>query len=48
MIVLELQTLDPTVATGGGGGGGKKHSNLSVTLCAGKASNISLLLCSSK
>ncbi|NUP16837.1 MAG: SapB/AmfS family lantipeptide [Streptomyces sp.] len=47
MIVLELQTLDPTVATGGGGGG-KKHSNLSVTLCAGKASNISLLLCSSR
>ncbi len=45
MTVLELQTLDPTLANGGGGG---KHSNLSVTLCAGKASNISLLLCSSK
>ncbi|MGI5379286.1 SapB/AmfS family lanthipeptide [Streptomyces sp. CA-251387] len=47
MTVLELQTLDPTVATGGGKPP-KRHSNFSITLCAGGASNLSLLLCSGK
>ncbi|MBT2400100.1 SapB/AmfS family lanthipeptide [Streptomyces sp. ISL-100] len=47
MTLLELQAMDPTIATGGGGGR-KRHSNLSVTLCAGSASSYSVLLCSGK
>ncbi|MBT2423853.1 SapB/AmfS family lanthipeptide [Streptomyces sp. ISL-22] len=46
MTLLELQAIDPTVATGGKPP--KRHSNFSVTLCAGGASNLSLLLCSGK
>ncbi|MET9514805.1 SapB/AmfS family lanthipeptide [Streptomyces sp. NPDC002994] len=46
MTLLELQSLEPDVSYGGGGK--KRHSNFSVTLCAGGASNVSLLLCSGK
>ncbi|GGX00650.1 SapB/AmfS family lanthipeptide [Streptomyces lomondensis] len=48
MTLLELQAMDPTVSYGGGKGGKGRHSRLSVTLCAGGASNLSALLCRGK
>ncbi|WP_373921968.1 SapB/AmfS family lanthipeptide [Streptomyces sp. T12] len=46
MTLLELQAIDPTVATGGKPP--KRHSNLSVVLCDGGASALSIALCSGK
>ncbi|MER7407300.1 SapB/AmfS family lanthipeptide [Streptomyces sp. NPDC000070] len=48
MTLLELQAMDPSVATGGGKGRKGRHSNFSITLCAGGASTYSVLLCSGK
>ncbi|MER6711694.1 MULTISPECIES: SapB/AmfS family lanthipeptide [unclassified Streptomyces] len=48
MTLLELQTMDPTLSYGRGKGPKGRHSQLSITLCAGGASNLSALLCSGK
>lgn len=46
MTLLELQSLDPDVGHSGGGKHRPVHSRLSVTLCAGSKSELSVTLCS--
>jgi hypothetical protein len=42
MALLDLQGMEPTT---GGGGGGSGHSGLSVIVCEGTNSSLSVLVC---
>jgi len=45
MTLLDLQGMDTTTGGGGGGGGGKDHSGLSLLICGGSDSSLSLVIC---
>ena len=45
MTLLDLQGMDTTTGGGGGGGGGKDHSGLSLLICGGSDSSLSIVIC---
>ena len=45
MALLDLQGMETTGGHGGGGGGGKDHSGLSLLICGGSDSSLSLVIC---
>jgi hypothetical protein len=44
MALLDLQGME-TTGGHGGGGGGKDHSGLSLLICGGSDSSLSIVLC---
>jgi Lanthionine-containing peptide SapB precursor RamS len=44
MALLDLQGME-TTGGGGGGGGGRDHSGLSLLICGGSDSSLSIVLC---
>lgn len=45
MTLLDLQGMETTGGHGGGGGRGKDHSGLSLLICGGSDSSLSLIIC---
>jgi hypothetical protein len=45
MTLLDLQGMETPGGGHGGGGGGKDHSGLSLLVCGGSDSSLSLVIC---
>ena len=45
MALLDLQGMETPTGGGGGGGGGGDHSGISLLICGGTDSSLSIVLC---